>query len=147
MLYVFLKLVSRRVIYHHVCFHVSTYKPSDHPIAFARCASLWQIENLFYNMSARRKSLQNSADDYPKIVDLICRFAIHHTGVNFSCRKVCLSLRFISVLSFCAQECSVHVVYVFCSMELLEQMFTQLLHPLGLTQLDLFMGYQLRKIF
>ncbi|KAL8482478.1 hypothetical protein ACS0TY_028597 [Phlomoides rotata] len=45
------------------------------------------IENLFYNMSARRKTLQNSADDYPKIVDLICRFAIHHTSVNFSCRK------------------------------------------------------------
>ncbi|CAN4112894.1 unnamed protein product [Withania somnifera] len=45
------------------------------------------IENLFYNMSARRKTLQNSADDYPKIVDLISRFAIHHTHVSFSCRK------------------------------------------------------------
>lgn len=45
------------------------------------------IENLFYNMSARRKTLQNSADDYSKIVDLICRFAIHHTSVGFSCRK------------------------------------------------------------
>ncbi|KAL3845674.1 hypothetical protein ACJIZ3_003077 [Penstemon smallii] len=45
------------------------------------------IENLFYNMTARRKTLQNSADDYPKIVDLICRFAIHHMSVSFSCRK------------------------------------------------------------
>ncbi|KAI3464318.1 hypothetical protein Pfo_020981 [Paulownia fortunei] len=45
------------------------------------------IENLFYNMTARRKTLQSSADDYPKIVDLICRFAIHHMNVNFSCRK------------------------------------------------------------
>uniref|UniRef100_A0A0V0IBC6 Putative ovule protein n=1 Tax=Solanum chacoense TaxID=4108 RepID=A0A0V0IBC6_SOLCH len=45
------------------------------------------IENLFYNMAARRKTLQNSADDYPKIVDLISRFAIHHTHVSFSCRK------------------------------------------------------------
>nr|GMD51024.1 DNA mismatch repair protein MLH1 isoform X2 [Ipomoea batatas] len=45
------------------------------------------IENLFYNMAARRKTLQNSADDYPKIVDLISRFAIHHTDVSFSCRK------------------------------------------------------------
>ncbi|KAK6129624.1 hypothetical protein DH2020_036634 [Rehmannia glutinosa] len=45
------------------------------------------IENLFYNMSARKKTLQNSADDYPKIVDLICRFAVHHINVNFSCRK------------------------------------------------------------
>ncbi|XP_057469436.1 DNA mismatch repair protein MLH1 isoform X2 [Actinidia eriantha] len=45
------------------------------------------IENLFYNMIARRKTLQNSADDYPKIVDLLCRFAIHHITVSFSCRK------------------------------------------------------------
>ncbi|OVA20942.1 DNA mismatch repair protein [Macleaya cordata] len=45
------------------------------------------IENLFYNMTARRKTLQNSADDYAKIVDLICRFAVHHINVSFSCRK------------------------------------------------------------
>ncbi|KAG0491224.1 hypothetical protein HPP92_004622 [Vanilla planifolia] len=45
------------------------------------------VENLFYNMIARRKTLQNSNDDYPKIVDLISRFAIHHTNVSFTCRK------------------------------------------------------------
>ncbi|KAG4166253.1 hypothetical protein ERO13_A13G118900v2 [Gossypium hirsutum] len=45
------------------------------------------IENLFYNMVARRKTLQNSADDYTKIVDLLSRFAIHHIDVSFSCRK------------------------------------------------------------
>ncbi|GFP81438.1 DNA mismatch repair protein mlh1 [Phtheirospermum japonicum] len=55
--------------------------------ALASMTYVGHIENLFYNMTARRKTLQNTADDYPKIVDLICRFAIHHTGVNFSCRK------------------------------------------------------------
>ncbi|WCJ44195.1 DNA mismatch repair protein MLH1 [Euphorbia peplus] len=45
------------------------------------------VENLFFNMIARRKNLQSSADDYSKIVDLISRFAIHHTNVSFSCRK------------------------------------------------------------
>ncbi|KAK8591783.1 hypothetical protein V6N13_031813 [Hibiscus sabdariffa] len=45
------------------------------------------IENLFYNMIARRKTLQNSTDDYTKIVDLLSRFAIHHIDVSFSCRK------------------------------------------------------------
>ncbi|CAA6667797.1 unnamed protein product [Spirodela intermedia] len=42
------------------------------------------VENLFYNMIARKKTLQNSNDDYSKIVDLISRFAIHHTlhGAN-----------------------------------------------------------------
>lgn len=39
-------------------------------------------------MAARRKTLQNSADDYTKIADLLSRFAIHHTSVSFSCRKV-----------------------------------------------------------
>ncbi|XP_054812223.1 DNA mismatch repair protein MLH1 [Prosopis cineraria] len=45
------------------------------------------VENLFYNMAARRKAFQNSVDDYSKIVDLISRFAIHHINVGFSCRK------------------------------------------------------------
>lgn len=45
------------------------------------------VENLFYNMAARKKTLQNSSDDYSKIVDVVSRFAIHHTNVNFSCRK------------------------------------------------------------
>lgn len=39
-------------------------------------------------MAARRKTLQNSSDDYSKIVDLVSRFAIHHINVSFSCRKV-----------------------------------------------------------
>uniref|UniRef100_A0A453GRI4 Uncharacterized protein n=1 Tax=Aegilops tauschii subsp. strangulata TaxID=200361 RepID=A0A453GRI4_AEGTS len=38
-------------------------------------------------MVARRKTLQNSNDDYPKIVDFISRFTVHHINVNFSCRK------------------------------------------------------------
>ncbi|KAJ4701196.1 DNA mismatch repair protein MLH1 [Melia azedarach] len=45
------------------------------------------VENLFYNMIARRKTLQNSSDDYTKIVDLLSRMAIHHINVSFSCRK------------------------------------------------------------
>lgn len=45
------------------------------------------VENLFYNMIARRKTLQSSSDDYTKIVDLLSRFAIHHINVSFSCRK------------------------------------------------------------
>ncbi|CAN6719603.1 unnamed protein product [Malus baccata var. baccata] len=39
------------------------------------------------NMTARRKMLQNSADGYSKIVDLLSRFAIHHMNVGFSRRK------------------------------------------------------------
>lgn len=32
--------------------------------------------------------LQNSNDDYSKIVDIISRFAVHNVNVSFSCRKV-----------------------------------------------------------
>lgn len=39
-------------------------------------------------MTARRKTLQNSNDDYSKILDTICRFAVHNVNVSFSCRKV-----------------------------------------------------------
>lgn len=60
---------------------------------------LLQIENLFYNMAARRKTLQNSADDYPKIVDMLSRFAIHHINVGFSCRKVWYSAIYAYVYS------------------------------------------------
>lgn len=49
-------------------------------------------------MAARRKTLQNSNDDYPKIVDFISRFAVHHMNVNFSCRKVGKLLCFLAML-------------------------------------------------
>ena len=58
-----------------------------------------QVENLFYNMVARRKTLQNSNDDYPKIVDFISRFTVHHINVNFSCRKVNIAV-FCEFVSF-----------------------------------------------
>ncbi|KAM3760065.1 hypothetical protein ACB098_01G166300 [Castanea mollissima] len=45
------------------------------------------VENLFYNMTARRKTLQNSANDFSNIEDLLKRFSIHHINVNFSLRK------------------------------------------------------------
>ncbi|KAB2048794.1 hypothetical protein ES319_A13G133900v1 [Gossypium barbadense] len=59
----------------------------NEPKACAAVKGTQIIENLFYNMVARRKTLQNSADDYTKIVDLLSRFAIHHIDVSFSCRK------------------------------------------------------------
>ena len=43
-------------------------------------------------MIARKKTLQNSNDDYSKIVDLISRFAVHHISVGFSCRKVVINI-------------------------------------------------------
>jgi hypothetical protein len=62
-------------------------------------------------MIARRKTLQNSADDYSKIVDLLSRFAVHHIHVGFSCRKVgcltsetCLYVRLLKSRSYLGLE-------------------------------------------
>ncbi|KAH9322096.1 hypothetical protein KI387_016735, partial [Taxus chinensis] len=45
------------------------------------------VENLFYNMAARRKSFKNLNDDYARILDVISRYAIQKINVSFSCKK------------------------------------------------------------
>lgn len=124
-----------------------------HELLLGRFSS--QIENLFYNMAARRKTLQNSVDDYPKIADLISRFAIHHTHVSFSCRKVsCLTIlcSFIAfstyslVFKHIFRNTSLQNFFV-RSMELVEQMFTLSLLLQGLMQSDPFMEFQLLEIW
>ncbi|KAK4838439.1 hypothetical protein QYF36_013745 [Acer negundo] len=69
------------------------------------------VENLFYNMIARRKTLQNSSDDYTKIVDLLSRFAIHHTNVSFSCRKHGASRSDVHSIATSSRMDSIRTVY------------------------------------
>ncbi|XP_077249741.1 MUTL-homologue 1 [Tasmannia lanceolata] len=69
------------------------------------------IENLFYNMSARRKTLQNSNEDYSKIVDLISRFAIHNVNVSFSCRKHGANRADVHTAGTCSKLDAVKSVY------------------------------------
>ncbi|GLJ54312.1 hypothetical protein SUGI_1165300 [Cryptomeria japonica] len=45
------------------------------------------VENLFYNMAARRKSFKNLSDEYARILDVISRYAIQKINVSFSCKK------------------------------------------------------------
>lgn len=47
-----------------------------------------QVENLFYNVAARRKAFKNLSEEYGRILDVVSRYAIHKTGVSFSCKKV-----------------------------------------------------------
>jgi DNA mismatch repair protein MLH1 len=47
-----------------------------------------QVENLFYNVTARRKAFKNLGEEYSRILDVISRFAVHNEGVSFSCKKV-----------------------------------------------------------
>ncbi|KAL5776365.1 hypothetical protein ACOSP7_009291 [Xanthoceras sorbifolium] len=69
------------------------------------------VENLFYNMIARRKTLQNSSDDYTKIVDLLSRFAIHHMNVSFSCRKHGASRTDVHSIATSSRLDSIRTVY------------------------------------
>ncbi|BBN11049.1 DNA mismatch repair protein MLH1 [Marchantia polymorpha subsp. ruderalis] len=45
------------------------------------------VENLFYNVVARKKAFKNPSEEYGRIVDVISRYAIHRTGASFSCKK------------------------------------------------------------
>ncbi|XP_014848320.1 PREDICTED: DNA mismatch repair protein Mlh1 isoform X2 [Poecilia mexicana] len=45
------------------------------------------VEDLFYNVSTRRKALKSPADEYSRIVDVVSRYAIHNSGKSFSVKK------------------------------------------------------------
>ncbi|KAI9732373.1 MAG: DNA mismatch repair protein [Cirrosporium novae-zelandiae] len=45
------------------------------------------VEDLFYNVPTRRRAFRSSSEEYAKILDLVGRYAIHCSGVAFSCKK------------------------------------------------------------
>lgn len=45
------------------------------------------VEDLFYNVSTRRKALKSPSDEYSRIVEVVGRYAIHNSGKSFSVKK------------------------------------------------------------
>ncbi|XP_051792047.1 DNA mismatch repair protein Mlh1 isoform X1 [Erpetoichthys calabaricus] len=45
------------------------------------------VEDLFYNVSTRRKALKNPSEEYARIVEVVSRYAVHNSGKSFSVKK------------------------------------------------------------
>ncbi|XP_076460299.1 DNA mismatch repair protein Mlh1-like isoform X2 [Babylonia areolata] len=45
------------------------------------------VEDLFYNVSTRRKALRSPAEEHARIVEVVSRYAIHNAKVGFTLKK------------------------------------------------------------
>lgn len=45
------------------------------------------VEDLFYNVSTRRKALKSASEEHARIVEVVSRYAIHNSGTSFSVKK------------------------------------------------------------
>jgi len=45
------------------------------------------VDDLFYNVPIRRQALKSPADEYSRCLDVVTRYAVHYSGVAFSCKK------------------------------------------------------------
>ncbi|KAF1972188.1 DNA mismatch repair protein mutL [Bimuria novae-zelandiae CBS 107.79] len=55
------------------------------------------VEDLFYNVPSRRRAFRSASEEYAKILDMVARYAVHCSGVSFSCKKHGSSTADISV--------------------------------------------------
>lgn len=46
-----------------------------------------QVEDLFYNVPSRRRAFRSASEEYAKILEMVGRYAVHCSGVAFSCKK------------------------------------------------------------
>ncbi|KAL8910901.1 MAG: hypothetical protein Q9171_003856 [Xanthocarpia ochracea] len=46
------------------------------------------VEDLFYNVPSRQKAFRSPSEEYAKILNVVGRYAVHCTGVAFSCKKL-----------------------------------------------------------
>uniref|UniRef100_A0A672P766 DNA mismatch repair protein MLH1 n=1 Tax=Sinocyclocheilus grahami TaxID=75366 RepID=A0A672P766_SINGR len=49
--------------------------------------TLISVEDLFYNVSTRRKALKSPSEEYSRIIEVVSRYSIHNSGKSFSVKK------------------------------------------------------------
>lgn len=69
----------------NISWKIYTFCFDDKQIRFDACL---QVENLFYNVAARRKAFKNPSEEYGRILDVVSRYAVHKICASFSCKKV-----------------------------------------------------------
>ena len=57
------------------------------PLARAVDGTQIAVEDLFYNMPLRRKALRSASEEYNRIVDVMTKYAVHFSGISFTCKK------------------------------------------------------------
>ncbi|CAG8656403.1 16383_t:CDS:10, partial [Acaulospora morrowiae] len=77
-------------------------------------------EDLFYNVPARKKALKNPNDEYNRILDVVNRYAIHNSGISFSCKKQGSNQFDINSLSTASKLENIRQIYGSTASELLE---------------------------
>ncbi|NXN99383.1 MLH1 protein, partial [Rhinopomastus cyanomelas] len=74
-----------------VCAYRATYSDGKIKAPPKPCAgnqgTQIMVEDLFYNVNTRRKALKNPSEEYAKILEVVGRYAIHNSGINFSVKK------------------------------------------------------------
>ena len=45
------------------------------------------VEDLFYNVTTRRKVLKSGADEFSRVADVVTKYAVHNAGVAFTLKR------------------------------------------------------------
>ena len=45
------------------------------------------MEDLFYNVTTRRKVLRSGADEFSRVADVVAKYAVHNAGVALTLKR------------------------------------------------------------
>lgn len=68
------------------CYEDGVLKNPIKPCAGNRGTQI-TVEDLFYNVTARKKALRSPAEEYQKIFEIVGNYAVHNHNVAFSLKK------------------------------------------------------------